>query len=1046
MYETSKKWIVTSAVSAFRCANCFGSVRALKRFITVLLFALGISMWANAVEVGVLCYYLNSSAKTAKVTGPSTLFRGGKIVIPSSIDYNGTTYIVTSIAPYAFSPSIDSSSGGLTFVDIPNTVTEIGYSAFEDCRNLESVIIPNSVTSIDFRAFDTCTSLASIVIPNSVATIEEETFRRCYGLTSVVIGNSVTSIAARAFESCGLVSVVIPNSVTSIGNFAFLGCGNLKSVLIGNSVTSMGSYVFSECRNLDKCAYPEGLEDPFYSPATRPGNGWYDYYGHKFVYSRSESYIDEKGCLYQGSSLYFVPSDLKGSYQIADSTISIEDYAFYGCTELINVRTPNSVTEIKRYAFRNCENLESIDIPNSFKKINSTAFLDCNMLKEVNYNTKNPIPADEDLLWSLYDQATLYVAIGGLGKARSTVPWKYFANIEEKSFANENSYPAVVKINNLEYTLYENRTAQVNMQYGTLDKVITIPAKIEYNNIEYTIIHVADYALKGHNEVEELRIECESPSIGKSVFSEMQQLRKVFYNIQRPLPDDEYDYSATMFGYSPFVDCNKLKDVEFGPNVKMIMPYMFGTSQLDSINIPDGVEGISHNCFGSSTLKKATLGRDIQTIRFASFGNCQKLETVVYNCRNVLVPNEIWVNGYPPFGDRTPLLKNLYIGSEVETIPDRLFSKVSTLEKIIVYATTPPICASACFNSTKTDKTKLYVPFGTKNLYEQAPIWKNFTNIEELPRETIITYPAVVYVDGLEYTLYGNLKATLNVQTRQLKADIVIPESVKYAGKTFVVDMIAGNALNGHDEVETLTLNCEAPGIGIYAFNGMTNLRKIHYNIKKSHATFNYVNTIWGKHLFRDCDNLEELTFGENVVQVIPYFFSNCAGIESFVIPSTVEELSSDCFTYMCDLKEVTIGEGLKTMGVAQFNGCNKLETLYYNCVDCSVVDNNLTNSYPPFGKDNAALSKLYIGTKVKKIHAKSFFKCSELTDIYVAATTPPECNASINFDANVKKTATLHVPVEYIAAYRSAPVWREFSYIEGYTPIGSGVGDAINQ
>ncbi len=53
---------------------------------------------------------------------------------------------------------------GVKTLTIPNSVTEIGESAFEGCSSLTSVTIPNSVTEIGDRAFFKCTSLASITI------------------------------------------------------------------------------------------------------------------------------------------------------------------------------------------------------------------------------------------------------------------------------------------------------------------------------------------------------------------------------------------------------------------------------------------------------------------------------------------------------------------------------------------------------------------------------------------------------------------------------------------------------------------------------------------------------------------------------------------------------------------------------------------------------------------------------------------------------------------------------------------------------------------
>ena len=49
----------------------------------------------------------------------------------------------------------------LTSVTIPNSVTSIGYEAFDRCYTLTRVTIPNSVTSIGDAAFDGCTSLTS---------------------------------------------------------------------------------------------------------------------------------------------------------------------------------------------------------------------------------------------------------------------------------------------------------------------------------------------------------------------------------------------------------------------------------------------------------------------------------------------------------------------------------------------------------------------------------------------------------------------------------------------------------------------------------------------------------------------------------------------------------------------------------------------------------------------------------------------------------------------------------------------------------------------
>ena len=51
------------------------------------------------------------------------------------------------------------------YIQIPKSVTSVGYCAFSNCTSLKSIIIPNSVTSIGCCTFSNCTSLKKITIP-----------------------------------------------------------------------------------------------------------------------------------------------------------------------------------------------------------------------------------------------------------------------------------------------------------------------------------------------------------------------------------------------------------------------------------------------------------------------------------------------------------------------------------------------------------------------------------------------------------------------------------------------------------------------------------------------------------------------------------------------------------------------------------------------------------------------------------------------------------------------------------------------------------------
>ena len=88
-------------------------------------------------------------------------------------------------------------------------------------QKIESYIIPNSVTDIGNSAFSFCRSLTNIVIPNSVTDIGNSAFSDCSSLSNIVIPDSVTAIGDYAFYYCSLSNIVIPDSVTAIGICAF---------------------------------------------------------------------------------------------------------------------------------------------------------------------------------------------------------------------------------------------------------------------------------------------------------------------------------------------------------------------------------------------------------------------------------------------------------------------------------------------------------------------------------------------------------------------------------------------------------------------------------------------------------------------------------------------------------------------------------------------------------------------------------------------------------------------------------------------------------
>ena len=380
-----------------------------------------------------------------------------KVVIPETINADGSVFTVTSISEEAFA-----GCNFLSSITIPKTIESISESAFATgssnisvyisdlaawCKiNFENeyanplarygsklyvdgvlvtdLKIPDGITEIKPYSFYGLDSMTSLTLPNNVTTIGDSAFSGCSGLTSLSIPNSVTTIGNGAFSYCsGLTSLAIPNNVTTIGGSAYYGCSGLTSLTLSSSVTMIGDSAFSGCFGLTSLAIPNSV--------TTIGNSAFSY------------------C-----------SGLT-SLAIPNSVTTIGNSAFSYCSGLTSLAIPNSVTTIGNSAFSYCSSLTSLSIPNSVITIESSAFFNCIGLEavvigrnvttigyEAFYSYESNItrvdilaltPPDYEDIYGMfnntvYNDAVLSVPTGSLEAYRAADGWKWFKNIQEKDF------------------------------------------------------------------------------------------------------------------------------------------------------------------------------------------------------------------------------------------------------------------------------------------------------------------------------------------------------------------------------------------------------------------------------------------------------------------------------------------------------------------------------------------------------------------------------------------------------------------------------------
>lgn len=123
---------------------------------------------------------------------------------------------------------------------IPNTIENIGNSAFSGCTNLTNVNIPHFVINIGDKAFSNCTNLSKVFIADSVITIGQFAFYNCVNLVNIKLSSRLENVGSSAFQGCeSLLTIIIPQSVTTINNKAFYKCGS-ATIYCENDTKPMG--------------------------------------------------------------------------------------------------------------------------------------------------------------------------------------------------------------------------------------------------------------------------------------------------------------------------------------------------------------------------------------------------------------------------------------------------------------------------------------------------------------------------------------------------------------------------------------------------------------------------------------------------------------------------------------------------------------------------------------------------------------------------------------------------------------------------------------
>ena len=699
------------------------TITSFRSKLLVLTFALmaSVSSFAHDFFVDGIYYNIlddNNVEVTYKGSSIYEVEYRNDVVIPDNVLYNGVNYVVASIGKYAFSYS------NVKSVIIGNNLTTIGEYAFYECYKLASVILGNNVTNIEGMAFMYCKALKSITLPN-ITHIGSSAFNNCLSLDSVTLGNGLRNIADNLFYQCSsLTHITIPDSIERIGEHAFYNCKLLKTIYIPNTVNMIGKYAFSGCSSLESIHIPNGVteigERTFENctslqavnlPKTISSIRYYAFAGCASLteinipegvqkiesntfqnctsllkitipnsvmtielgaFSNTGYYNDannwEEDVLYISNCLVEAKSSLVGNYSIKPSTRIIADYALYGCSNLTSVNFAESVKSVGQASFYNCTNLSIVNMSDSLQNIGSQAFAFCEKLNPI------AIPVGVKTFGTEVFQGC---------KSLVSVIW----NAKEcQDFRDPFVAP-----------FYRISSKITSITFG--DEVEYIPAGMCY----------------GLSALPSVTIPVNVKRIGKDAFESCGSMTSITWNAKH--------YCDTL-DYPPFEGLEYIvKSFTFGEDIETIPPYVCKEMrEITSITIPEGVKSIGRHAFNYCLgIPSVTIPKGVTTIGSAAF-----FHTYI---ESIIVPEGVTEIGGWAFSECYSLNK-IELPSTLKSIGNSAFKETYYIDTLICKAVVPPAMGELpVFEGLKKERTSLFVPEKSIELYQEADQWKEFGQI-----------------------------------------------------------------------------------------------------------------------------------------------------------------------------------------------------------------------------------------------------------------------------------------------------------------------------
>jgi len=563
-------------------------------------------------------------------------------------------------------------------------------------------------------------------------------------------GYDVKYIGEHAFiNSSGITSLTIPATIDSIGSEPFYDSkAHMAKITVEDGDRPLkcfvrdawpsGCYpVFGRDVNVDEVYVGRILD-------SRVSRGWVEaVYDGAWSALRDSKYIKT---VTMGSALQEVPRDMfhnckaLRTVNFSPNTKSIGYAAFQDCDTLSSIRIPEGVEWIDTLAFSGCDSLLQVTLPSTLKLIHTEAFTSCPQIAAIS------IPASVDSIGAhVFDGCK---ALRHFTVENGNTPLRLWSNHYWGGWQT-----ILGALENLE---------TVKMGRPMISDMSALYYCTKLHTVEYTYPaeEVADQQFYHCTGLRSVTF-CGNPRrIGKEAFLNCEALQTI------TLPD-----GVELIDEDAFKSCTALEHIGLPAQLKTIGGYAFlYCHALTQFTIPASVDSIGNGILNDcNNLKRIDIAYSPRPLKYYcpnQFNNSLRAAPIdtLYTDR--------YIDGY--FSNNLTL-KKLYVGPNVTSIINEIFSYCSNIDEVYSLNPVPPTCeGSNVFHSDTKEKGQLHVPAGSLDAYKEAFVWQDFFNIDEIP-DTKCRKPTLT-LDG------GKLKFECETQGVEFHYTITYPDKTSGTG------------------------------------------------------------------------------------------------------------------------------------------------------------------------------------------------------------------------------------------------------------------------